>query len=598
MKRIVVIFLMYFLVFNLSINGGRLSSIDIEENGNVVVKVNYDYSKDDIDKLTYKKLKKPDRIFIDFIDIDTNNIKNFIRKFENTQVIKGVKLWYHKELLGNKNVYRFVIEYDRDKVKNYNIVFLENKVVLTFYPKKNIKSEFFWSTNKNKTYNLVKANKKKEYNISLIDISYYNVGDYQDIVFEFNGDVPKYDILKNNDSEILLKFYSIKNSVASYSKIYQFKNSIYDIIEFLGEDNGNIMFKISLAPPNTINNVNMLSIERDKKLIITGQGKTEVNEYTYLNIKRIWNKLKEKLPSIKNISIVNEVKAQEIEDLTSIKEPKVEEKTGEQKKYIEIIKDSINIRKGPGINYDILAIGLKGEKYEVVGFKLGFYKIKYKDGRIGWVYMSLCKPLYESELTGPEYIVTGNRVNLRRIPSLKSKIIKRLNKNDIVYVLKEKGKWVKVKTEDNTIGWVYKKFIRNYKEAQLESIKLNKEAKLAKDTIGSIISSKKKKVKFVVYSNRDPFLPILKEDLKLEGGPEVDKLTLVGIIYDKYDKIALFELKKGPKSEGKTIFTMREGDKVKNGKLFKIYEDKVVFLITLFGVTKTYTLKLEKDDKR
>ena len=68
-------------------------------------------------------------------------------------------------------------------------------------------------------------------------------------------------------------------------------------------------------------------------------------------------------------------------------------------------------------------------------------------------------------------IVSGNDVNLREKPDIRSKVIDQLNLGDYVFVIDEKGlpqkinnydgKWVKVEklSGRNTVGWVYDQFL-------------------------------------------------------------------------------------------------------------------------------------------
>ncbi len=87
---------------------------------------------------------------------------------------------------------------------------------------------------------------------------------------------------------------------------------------------------------------------------------------------------------------------------------------------------------------------------------------------------------------------------------------------------------------------------------------------------------------------RDPFLPLTSTNFVKPKMPKVDKLTLVGVIYDPRDGIALFD----EVVNGKTLsFSMRVGEKVENGKLLKIYERKVVFLMQESDFT--YTIEKE-----
>ncbi|MDR0303425.1 MAG: hypothetical protein LBH98_01460, partial [Chitinispirillales bacterium] len=90
-------------------------------------------------------------------------------------------------------------------------------------------------------------------------------------------------------------------------------------------------------------------------------------------------------------------------------------------------------------------------------------------------------------------------------------------------------------------------------------------------------------------SGRDPFLPLDKSSFIRDGLPNINNITLVGILYDVYDAIALFEEKK----DNNTIisFSMKVGDPVVSGKLLRIEPNKVVFLMR----ESTFSYTVEKE---
>ncbi len=97
-----------------------------------------------------------------------------------------------------------------------------------------------------------------------------------------------------------------------------------------------------------------------------------------------------------------------------------------------------------------------------------------------------------------------------------------------------------------------------------------------------------KLVEYKVYG-RDPFLPLRQDE---EGPlPNVERLQVVGILYDHSSRIALLE-DMGNKANA---FALRENDPVKNGYLLRIQPDKVLFLLNEFGVSRTYAMKLDKE---
>ena len=74
--------------------------------------------------------------------------------------------------------------------------------------------------------------------------------------------------------------------------------------------------------------------------------------------------------------------------------------------------------------------------------------------------------------------IIGNRVNFRKKPSIRSKIIRQLN-YEVVFSLdnqspNDKRIWRKIKTYDNKVGYVHKKYIRSAIDYRLFIEKTNK----------------------------------------------------------------------------------------------------------------------------
>jgi hypothetical protein len=71
-------------------------------------------------------------------------------------------------------------------------------------------------------------------------------------------------------------------------------------------------------------------------------------------------------------------------------------------------------------------------------------------------------------------------------------------------------------------------------------------------------------------------------------GINIDNLTLAGIIYENERPMALL-------SDNKIMghsYILYEGDTVKNGKILKISENSVMFLLQEYGVSRRYTMSL------
>ncbi len=89
----------------------------------------------------------------------------------------------------------------------------------------------------------------------------------------------------------------------------------------------------------------------------------------------------------------------------------------------------------------------------------------------------------------------------------------------------------------------------------------------------------------------DPFEPLV-EDAQQSAGydriPDVESLRLVGILQDKQSSRALFEDANG------YSYILKTGDRVKNGFLLSISEDRVVFQIRQYGWNRQVALDLEE----
>jgi hypothetical protein len=102
---------------------------------------------------------------------------------------------------------------------------------------------------------------------------------------------------------------------------------------------------------------------------------------------------------------------------------------------------------------------------------------------------------------------------------------------------------------------------------------------------------KRKVVTYKPGSARDPFRSLIGSS----GGivatgeiPAVENLTLVGVFDDETGMKALFE-----DTEGRG-FILAPNDRVQNGYLVSIREDKAIFQVTEYGWTRTVALNLEE----
>lgn len=233
----------------------------------------------------------------------------------------------------------------------------------------------------------------------------------------------------------------------------------------------------------------------------------------------------------------------------------------------------------------------------------------------------------------PPLIVLKDSVNLRADASGAAAIVVKLPIGEKITLIEKKGVWCSVKFGEIT-GWVHEKnvvdstkmtseqqrSIAAVKE-QLAKVQANPEIPVVNEipkvienavvaaittekTIedvnpltnpemteqqndSSLVDTIRNHVRYI-RSGRDPFMPLLVDSADDSEGANVEQLRLVGVLIDNEEQIALLEDLKNNRKP----FALRENDQVNRGKVLKIYKDKVVFLLTEFGISRSYTIRL------
>ena len=118
--------------------------------------------------------------------------------------------------------------------------------------------------------------------------------------------------------------------------------------------------------------------------------------------------------------------------------------------YVSINGDNINVRSGPGTNYQITMELFKGYPLKVLATQGDWLKISDFENDTGWVHSSLVE-------NGNTVIVSANNaVNMRAEPTTNAAIIATVDRGVIMTRLESKGKWLKLKHSSGLIGWIYK----------------------------------------------------------------------------------------------------------------------------------------------
>lgn len=188
-----------------------------------------------------------------------------------------------------------------------------------------------------------------------------------------------------------------------------------------------------------------------------------------------------------------------------------------------------------------------------------------------------------------ELIVVSDEVEFYAKPSDKAQVLQRLVFGDRLVNLESSGLFQKVEFE-NKVGYVYKRAV-SYRD-ELSSIQLERLKQLAFEKGGDLDSINAQfrdfiedRVSYSSFGRRDPFLEV--KGL-VEEGINIDQVELVGIIWEAEEPIAILAESKNPT----VSYTVKEGDKILNGKVLKINPNDILFLIQEFGVSRRYSMAL------
>lgn len=189
-----------------------------------------------------------------------------------------------------------------------------------------------------------------------------------------------------------------------------------------------------------------------------------------------------------------------------------------------------------------------------------------------------------------ELIVTAEEIELYETPLEESTVIARLAFGDILESVELIGLYQKVQYGPRT-GYVNKRAVAFRDE--LSAIQTERLKQLAVEKGESLDSVNARfaalnnddRVMYSSFGRRDPFV-----DVKglVEDGINIDQVELVGIIWESDEPMAILSDVKTPSIS----YTIKEGDKVLNGKVLKITQTDVLFLIQEFGVSRRYSMGL------
>jgi len=108
----------------------------------------------------------------------------------------------------------------------------------------------------------------------------------------------------------------------------------------------------------------------------------------------------------------------------------------------------LNVRKGPNTDFDKVSALTQGAVVVELRSEGTWKQLRLPDGSIGWASGRYLEPLLD-ELVA----CAGERVNLRQGAGLNFKIVRKIQKEEILLLLQRKGDWVQLRDSEGLIGW-------------------------------------------------------------------------------------------------------------------------------------------------
>jgi uncharacterized protein YgiM (DUF1202 family) len=131
----------------------------------------------------------------------------------------------------------------------------------------------------------------------------------------------------------------------------------------------------------------------------------------------------------------------------------------------EVNSNNINIRSNSTVNSEVVCNLNKGSPVEVVLELYGWYKIRLPKNAPSYIKKNLVGLINDKTARALK-----DRVNIRLHPNELSPILGRVNKNEIISILEDKGEWYKIEPVNNSFGWIHKKFVDKVEISKTETL--------------------------------------------------------------------------------------------------------------------------------
>ncbi|HWP57497.1 MAG TPA: SH3 domain-containing protein [Candidatus Acidoferrales bacterium] len=127
----------------------------------------------------------------------------------------------------------------------------------------------------------------------------------------------------------------------------------------------------------------------------------------------------------------------------------------------------VNLRSGPGLEYDVVTTIKSGTRINVAGHEGEWLKVVSKQGNPpGYILDRFARPLEEPPKTSAAALgtyVTTAEVNVRSGPGTQYSIVSRIPKDTRVEVVDAEGDWLKVQSKHGKpSGYVSARYLRRF----------------------------------------------------------------------------------------------------------------------------------------
>ncbi len=144
--------------------------------------------------------------------------------------------------------------------------------------------------------------------------------------------------------------------------------------------------------------------------------------------------------------------------------------------------NNINIRSDSTPNAQGICTVNKNDELEVILELYDWYKIRLPKNAPSYVKKDLtgCFNFAQDSKTCQNAKILKSRVNIRLKPGESSPILGKVNKDEVVNILEDKGGWYKIEPVVNSFGWIHKKFVNKISFQEKTVLKKSGEANLLK----------------------------------------------------------------------------------------------------------------------